>query len=73
MKSVPKLIQRFVSIMLLSSVLLVILNITMLAVYTAKQMPNIHPCNRRRNCRSASLGWPNIPFAKRSCTYIENF
>ncbi len=43
MKSVPKLIQRFVSIMLLSSVLLVILNITMLADYTAKQMPNIHP------------------------------
>lgn len=43
MKSIPKLIRRFVSIMLLSSVLLIILNFTLLAVYTASQTPNSYP------------------------------
>lgn len=43
MKSVPKLIRRFIGIMLLSSVLLIILNFILLAVYTASQIPNAHP------------------------------
>lgn len=43
MKSVPKLIRHFVSIMLLSSVLLIILNFTLLAVYTLRQAPNSYP------------------------------
>lgn len=34
MKSVPKLIRRFVGIMLLSSVLLIILNLALLVIYT---------------------------------------
>lgn len=43
MKSVPKLIRRFVSIMLLSFVLLIILNFTLLIIYTIKQAPNVYP------------------------------
>ncbi|MDE5587982.1 MAG: two-component sensor histidine kinase, partial [Acetatifactor sp.] len=43
MKSVPKLIRRFVSIMLLSSVLLIILNFVLLAVYTVSNAPNAYP------------------------------
>ncbi|MCM1119612.1 MAG: HAMP domain-containing histidine kinase [bacterium] len=43
MKSVPKLIRRFVSIMLLSSVLLIILNVTLLGIYTLNQSPNSYP------------------------------
>lgn len=43
MKSVPKLIRRFVSIMLLSSVLLIILNSALFVVYTLNQAPNSHP------------------------------
>lgn len=43
MKSVPKLIRRFVGIMLLSSVLLIILNFTLLGMYTLKQLPNGSP------------------------------
>lgn len=34
MKSVPKLIRRFVGILLLSSILLIILNIVLLVVFT---------------------------------------
>ena len=43
MKSVPKLIRRFVGIMLLSSVLLIILNSTLLVIYTLNQSPNGSP------------------------------
>ncbi len=43
MKSVPKLIRRFVGIMLLSSVLIIILNSALLAVYTLSQAPNSSP------------------------------
>ncbi len=43
MRSVLKLIRRFVSIMLLSSVLLIILNFALLAIYTLNQAPNSSP------------------------------
>lgn len=43
MKSVPKLIRRFVGIMLLSSILLIFLNFTILGLYTVNQMPNAYP------------------------------
>ena len=43
MKSVPKLIRRFVGIMLLSSVLLIILNFALLGIYTLNQAPNGSP------------------------------
>ncbi|MCD7827241.1 MAG: HAMP domain-containing histidine kinase [Clostridiales bacterium] len=43
MKSVPKLIRRFVGILLLSSILLVILNIALLVIFTMKQLPNAQP------------------------------
>ena len=43
MKSVPKLIRRFVGIMLLSSLLLIILNFALLGIYTLNQVPNGSP------------------------------
>ena len=43
MKSVPKLIRRFVGVLLLSSVLLIILNIIIIAVIAAGQLPNARP------------------------------
>ena len=43
MKSVPKLIRRFVGILLLSSVLLIVLNITIIAVIAAGQAANAGP------------------------------
>lgn len=43
MKSMPKLIRRFVGIMLLSSILLIFLNFVLLAVYTLSQIPNGQP------------------------------
>lgn len=43
MKSMSKLIWHFVGIMLLSSVLLIILNIILLAIYTESQAPNAQP------------------------------
>ena len=43
MKSVPKLIRRFVSILLLSSVLLIVLNIVIIAVIAAGQAANAGP------------------------------
>lgn len=43
MKSVPKLIRRFVGILLLSSILLITLNIVLLVVLTMSQMPNSTP------------------------------
>ena len=43
MKSLPKLIRRFIGIMLLSSVLLIILNFALLVIYTLNQTPNSSP------------------------------
>lgn len=43
MKSIPKLIRRFISIMLLSSILLIILNFILLGVYITNQAPNGYP------------------------------
>lgn len=43
MKSVPKLIRRFVGIMFLSSMLLIILNFALLCIYTLNQTPNGSP------------------------------
>lgn len=43
MKSVPKLIRRFISIMLLSSALLIILNFALLGTYTMDQASNGSP------------------------------
>lgn len=43
MKSLPKLIRRFVGIMLLSSMLLILLNFALLAIYTLNQAPNGSP------------------------------
>ncbi|MCI8826913.1 MAG: HAMP domain-containing histidine kinase [Lachnospiraceae bacterium] len=43
MKSIPRLIRRFISIMLLSSVLLIILNFALLVIYTISQIPNSYP------------------------------
>lgn len=43
MKSVPKLIRRFVGLLLLSSILLIILNVVLLVAFTLQQMPNAEP------------------------------
>ena len=43
MKSVPKLIRRFVGVLLLSSVLLILLNIIIIAVIAAGQLSNARP------------------------------
>lgn len=43
MKSVPKLIRRFIGILLLSSILLVILNIVLLGAVALSQRPNAQP------------------------------
>ncbi len=43
MKSVPKLIRRFVGIMLLTSLLLIILNFALLGIYTFNQASNSSP------------------------------
>jgi len=43
MKSVPKLIRRYVGILLFSCVLLLILNFALLFIITIKQAPNGHP------------------------------
>ncbi len=43
MKSVPRLIRRFIGILLLSFLLLAALNITLLFLYTRSQLPNSYP------------------------------
>lgn len=43
MKSVPKLIRRFVGILLLSSTLMIALNIILFVSFTMSQMPNAQP------------------------------
>lgn len=55
MKSVPKLVRRFVRIMLLSSVLLIVFNFILLAVYTSHQFPNAYPYQTVREVASLLL------------------
>ncbi len=43
MKSVPKLIRRYVGILFLSCMLLLVLNIVLLYIFTARQAPNASP------------------------------
>lgn len=43
MKSVPKLIKRFVGILMLSSLLILVINFVVLAIITATQAPNGSP------------------------------
>lgn len=43
MKSIPKLIRRFVGIGILSAALILLLNIVLLGVYTFRQLPNARP------------------------------
>lgn len=43
MKSVPKLIRRFVGILLFSCVLLLLLNLILLILFMAEQTPNVYP------------------------------
>lgn len=43
MRSIPKLLRRFTGIMLLSSILVIILNIVLLYIYTSSQKPNGSP------------------------------
>lgn len=53
MKSLPKLIRRFVGIMLLSSVLIIALNVTILAVLAADQSANAHPWTTAKEAADA--------------------
>lgn len=55
MKSVPKLIRRFVGILLLSSILLITLNIVLLVVLTMSQMPNSTPWKTAEQVADALL------------------
>ena len=55
MKSVPKLIRRFVGILLLSSILLITLNIVLLVVFTMSQMPNSTPWKTAEQVADALL------------------
>lgn len=55
MKSVPKLIRRFVGILLLSSILLITLNIVLLFVFTMSQMPNSTPWKTAEQVADALL------------------
>lgn len=43
MKSIPKLICRYVGILLFSCILILILNFVLLFIITVKQAPNGHP------------------------------
>ncbi|MCM1188772.1 MAG: HAMP domain-containing histidine kinase [bacterium] len=53
MKSVPKLIRRYVSIMLLSCVLLLLLNFVLLVILVAGQTPNARPYTAAREAADA--------------------
>ena len=53
MKSIPKLIRRFVGIMTLSTILLVILNITFFAVAFVRNMPTFSPWDMADNAAAA--------------------
>lgn len=67
MKSVPKLIRRFIGILLFSSALLLLLNFILLAVYTSSQMPNARPWKTAeevgRNLQQAGGGEYLLPEA----------
>lgn len=56
MRSVPKLIRRFVGVMLLSSVLLLLLNLGLIGIYTFHQTPNSSPWTTAREV-SENLLW----------------
>lgn len=43
MKSLPKLIRRFVGILVLSAILLILLNLVLLGIVASTQTPNAHP------------------------------
>lgn len=70
MKSVPKLIRRFVSIMFLSSVLLIILNFILLVVYTLNQKPNVYPWATAEEV-AGSLSYNNNGYVLSGDTEIE--
>ena len=43
MKSLPKLIRRFVGILVLSAILLLLLNLVLLGIIASASTPNAHP------------------------------
>ena len=53
MKSVPKLIRRFVGLLLLSSVLLIVLNFIILGIIAAGQTSNAHPWKTAEDAAAA--------------------
>lgn len=53
MKSVPKLIRRFVGVLLFSSLLLICLNVLLLVIITYRQMPNASPWNTAEETAAA--------------------
>lgn len=53
MKSVPKLIRRYVGILLFSCILLLIINFVLLVVFTVRQTPNASPWTTAREAADA--------------------
>lgn len=53
MKSIPKLIRRFVGVLLFSSILLIFLNVVLLVIITYHQMPNASPWNTAEETAAA--------------------
>lgn len=53
MKSVPKLIRRFVGILILSSISLLVINIIMLVIVAMEQTPNASPWTTAKNAANA--------------------
>lgn len=53
MKSIPKLIRRFVGVLLFSSILLICLNVILLVIITYHQMPNASPWNTAEEVANA--------------------
>lgn len=70
MKSVPKLIRRFVGIMLLSSALLIILNFVLLVVFTLSQAPNGQPWTTAEEVAD-NLSWQNNRYVLSEDTALE--
>ncbi|MCM1056498.1 MAG: HAMP domain-containing histidine kinase [Firmicutes bacterium] len=55
MKSIPKLIRRYVGILLLSCVLLLVLNLILLMVMVSDQIPNAHPWKTAEEAAAALM------------------
>ena len=55
MKSVPKLIRRYVGILLFSCLLLLVLNFVLLIIFTARQAPNSYPWKTAKKAADALL------------------